>query len=55
MVDRIHKQVKVLLHLCNTTSLKGIETVAVTELKELQQRVEWGEGVPAQKNNSSRK
>ena len=45
IVDRIHKQVQVFLHLRNTTSLEDVETGALSEFRELQWQVEWGEWI----------
>ena len=45
IVDLIHKRVQVFLHLCNTTSLEYVDTGALVEFGELQQRVEWGEWI----------
>ena len=60
VADRIHKQVQLLLHSCNTTSLEDVETGYLEGLIELQIRMESGEwttpppawvDIPAQKSD----
>ena len=42
ITDRIHKQVKVFLHSCNTMSLEDVETGELAEFEELQRQAERG-------------
>ena len=43
LIDRIHKHVQVLVHFCNTTSIKDVELGALAEFGGLQKKIERGE------------
>ena len=64
LIDRIYKRVQVLLHSCNTTSIKEVELGALAEFGGLKKKVERGEWLTstpvqvertAQKNEGCRK
>ena len=43
LMDRIHKRVKVILHYCNMTPMKDLESGFLSEFGGIQKKVERGE------------
>ena len=41
-MDRIHKRVKVILHYCNMTPIKDLESGFISEFGGIQKKVERG-------------